>query len=80
MTQDALIALLRSRKVLVALVALIQSLVFAYWPHFPPAVWQAIDALAAALILGIAVEDAGAKASGTFRHADAAGRQAERDE
>lgn len=53
--------LLRSRKFWIAIVAVIQSILFQFVPNFPPAVWQAIDLLAGTLIVGIAVEDAGAK-------------------
>ena len=50
--------LLRSRKFWIALVAVVQSIIFAVWPGFPPDVWVAIDALAAVLIASIAYEDA----------------------
>jgi membrane protein CcdC involved in cytochrome C biogenesis len=57
--------LLRSRKVLLAGFALAQTVVFNMIPDFPPSVWQAIDALVISIIVGIALEDAGAKASGS---------------
>lgn len=59
-------SLLRSRKFLLVMFALAQTILFQFVPDFPPAVWQAIDALVAVLITMIAVEDAAAKRSGTF--------------
>ena len=56
--------LLKSRKVKLALFALCQTLVFHFIPDFPKEIWQAIDGLVVALIVGIAIEDAGLKASG----------------
>ena len=53
--------LIRSRKVMIALLALIQTIVFNFIPDFPQEVWIAIDAFALALIGAIAVEDAGQK-------------------
>lgn len=64
---QALKALLSSRKFLLVAFAMIQTVLFQFVPDFPPAVWQAIDALVAVLITMIAVEDAAAKRSGTFR-------------
>lgn len=46
-----------SRKFWIAVAAVVQSIVFALWPGFPPEVWQAIDGLAAVLIASIAYED-----------------------
>lgn len=54
-------SLLYSRKFWLAMVALIQTLVFTFVPNFPQEVWIAIDAVLVALIGAIAVEDAAAK-------------------
>lgn len=54
-------SLLYSRKFWLAVIALAQTLLFNFIPGFPPAVWQAIDAVLAVLIAAIAIEDAGAK-------------------
>jgi len=51
-------ALLRSRKFLVALFAVVQTIVFVLRPDMNQDVWKAIDALAAVLIAAIAHEDA----------------------
>jgi hypothetical protein len=50
--------LARSRKFWLAVVAVIQTAVFALIPEFPDAVWQAIDAILLWLIGMIAAEDA----------------------
>ena len=57
-------SLFGSRKFWIALVAMIQTIVFSLIPDFPEAVWLAIDALAAVLIAAIAIEDMGAKIGG----------------
>ena len=49
--------LLASRKFWISIFAVLQTIVFALWPGFPTAVWQAIDALAIVLISCIAYED-----------------------
>lgn len=49
--------LLNSRKFWLAVLALIQSVVFALIPGFPTAVWQAIDGVLSVLIITIAAED-----------------------
>ena len=54
-------ALLGSRKFLVALFAVVQTIVFVLRPDINQDVWKAIDALAAVLIAAIAHEDAAAK-------------------
>jgi hypothetical protein len=58
-------ALLKSRKFLLAVFAVAQSIVFGLQPEFPAEIWQAIDALVIALIAMIAVEDAAAKRAGS---------------
>ena len=58
---NVLKALLRSRKVWLAVIAAAQTIIFTLLPDFPPAVWQAIDAVIVAVIAGIAVEDAAEK-------------------
>jgi hypothetical protein len=54
--------LLQSRKFWLAVVGLVQTVLFQFVPDFPMEVWLAIDALLAVVIAGIAVEDAGEKA------------------
>ncbi len=54
--RNTLYALLHSRKVLLALVGVIQTLILHY-THVDPEVWTAIDALLLAVIAGIAYED-----------------------
>lgn len=58
---NVLKGLLRSRKVWLAVVAAAQTILFSYIPDFPPAVWQAIDAVIVAVIGSIALEDAALK-------------------
>lgn len=53
---QVLSSLLHSRKVLVALFAVVQALVLEYL-SIPDAVWQSIAALAGVLILSISYED-----------------------
>jgi hypothetical protein len=64
--KDAFSSLLKSRKFLLAAFAIVQTVLFQFVPDFPPAVWQAIDALVAVLITMIAVEDAALKSSGKW--------------
>jgi predicted choloylglycine hydrolase len=59
--KEMLLALLRSRKFWLAVIAVVQTIVFQFYPEFPPAMWQAIDGLLAVLIAGIAIEDAAEK-------------------
>ncbi|MCW7072203.1 MAG: hypothetical protein OCU12_07780 [Methanophagales archaeon] len=54
-------SLWRSRKFLIALLAVIQTVLFQFVPDFPESVWLSIDGLAAVVIAGIALEDAGEK-------------------
>jgi len=63
MTIDGIKTLLRSRKVLLALLGVVQTLVLAYL-NVRPEVWAAIDALLLVLIDGISKEDAAAKSAG----------------
>ena len=58
-----LLSLFRSRKFLVALFAVIQTVLFVLRPDINQDVWKAIDALAAVLIAAIAHEDAAAKSA-----------------
>lgn len=55
--------LLQSRKFWLAMLALVQTVVFQFFPQFPQSMWQAIDGVLAVLIAAIAVEDAGAKSA-----------------
>ncbi len=55
--------LFRSRKVMVALLGVIQTLVLHYL-NVPAEVWAAIDGLLLSVIAGITVEDAAAKRAG----------------
>jgi len=58
---NVLKGLLRSRKVWLAIVGVVQTIVFATMPDFDPTVWQAINVLLLAVIAGVAVEDAAEK-------------------
>ena len=58
---NVLKSLLRSRKVWLAIVGVVQTIVFATIPDFDPTVWQAINVLLLSVIAGIAVEDGCAK-------------------
>jgi len=50
-------SLLQSRKFWLAILALVQTILFHYLPTFPAQVWQAIDAVLVILIASIAYED-----------------------
>jgi hypothetical protein len=54
-------SLLVSRKFWLAIVALVQTILFQFVPSFPKDVWVAIDAVLAVLIASIAFEDAAEK-------------------
>ena len=56
-----IMGLLRSRKVLLAIIGIIQTIVFTLIPEFPPDVWKTINTLLLAVIGGIAIEDAAEK-------------------
>lgn len=47
----------RSRKFWIAIVAIIQTVLFSAIPDFPEEIWLAIDKLAGVLIAAIAAED-----------------------
>jgi hypothetical protein len=57
---DPILNLFKSRKFLLALFAVVQSIVF-HFCNVAPELWQAIDALVAVLIAMIAAEDAAQK-------------------
>lgn len=61
---EAIKMLLRSRKFLLSLVAVIQTVVFHFFPDIPDSLWIAIDGILAWLIANIALEDAAAKRAG----------------
>jgi hypothetical protein len=65
-------SLLRSRKFWLAVVGVVQTVLFQFVPSFPRELWQSIDVLLAVLIASIAVEDAGAKAGGCRCNRDVA--------
>lgn len=48
----------RSRKFWLAVVAMVQSILFALVPNFPKEVWMSVDAVLGVVIVSIAVEDA----------------------
>ena len=56
--------LLKSRKVLLAVIGIIQTIIFHLIPDFPPEVWKSINTLLLAVIGGIAIEDAAEKFGG----------------
>ena len=56
--------LLRSRKFWLAMLALLQTVLFQFVPDFPQEVWLSIDAVLAVVIAAIAVEDAAEKMAG----------------
>ena len=58
---ETLRALLHSRKVLIAVFAVVAKLILVYVPNFPPELWTAIEELAMVLIAAIAIEDAAEK-------------------
>ncbi len=59
--------LIQSRKFWLAMFALAQTILFQFFPQFPDAVWQAIDAVVVVLIGTIAVEDAAQKFGAAYR-------------
>jgi hypothetical protein len=57
--------LLHSRKFLLALVGVIQTVLFQFVPDFPKEVWLSINGLLIVVIATIAVEDVAAYNAGT---------------
>ena len=57
-------SLLRSRKFWLAVVGLVQTLLFHFVADFPQEIWLSINGLIAVVIASIAVEDAAAKFNG----------------
>ena len=55
----------KSRKFWLAVLGVVQTIVAHYF-EVPQDIWLAIDGLLVSLIMGIAIEDAGAKAGGNF--------------
>lgn len=53
-------ALVRSRKFWLTVFALVQTIVFQFFPDFPKEVWMSIDALVIVLVGAIAYEDGNA--------------------
>ncbi len=66
----AITALFRSRKFLLLLLAFVTTVIFHYIPNFPAEIWQALDAVIVAVIIGIAVEDAAEKAANPLAATD----------
>lgn len=58
--KSTILALLRSRKFLLALAAVVQTVLLHYL-DVPDDVWQAINLLIGSVIAGIAIEDAAEK-------------------
>lgn len=63
-----ILSLLRSRKFLISIAALFQSILFALIPNFPDAVWIALDGVFSVLIAAIAYEDGQQKRAGQRQH------------
>ena len=64
---DVLMALFRSRKFWLAVIGVIQTVFFFFWPEAPAGLWEAINTILLILIGAIAVEDAALKLSGKFQ-------------
>lgn len=62
-------SLFKSRKFLLAIFGLIQSIVLHYF-NVPPEIWQMVNALVGIVILGIAAEDSAEKISRSKIEAD----------
>lgn len=58
-------ALLRSRKFWLAVIGVVQTVLFQFVPDFPKEVWQSINILLGVLIAAIAIEDAAEKSAPT---------------
>lgn len=62
---DGLLSLFSSRKFLLAVLGVVQTVVLGLIPDINPAIWQSIDALLVVLIGSIAHEDAAEKRANT---------------
>ena len=58
---DGILSLFKSRKFWLAVVGVVQTAVFFFWPGMPEELWQAINTILLVLIGAIAVEDAANK-------------------
>ena len=68
---QGILSLFRSRKFWLAMVGIVQTVLFNLVPNFPEEIWQAINALMVILIATYAWEDAAAKrAAGTIELID----------
>jgi hypothetical protein len=61
---NALKALAKSRKVLLALLGVVNSVLYFFVPDFPKEIWQSVNIFLGLVIAGITIEDAALKASG----------------
>lgn len=57
-------SLIHSRKFWLSIIAVIQTIVFAFLPDFPDFVWEAINVILLFLVGMIALEDSAAKLNG----------------
>ena len=58
---NVLTSLFKSRKFWLAVVGVIQTVFFFFWPEAPEGLWEAINTILLILIGAIAVEDAAMK-------------------
>ena len=58
------LSLFKSRKFWLAVIGVIQTVFFFFWPDAPDGLWEAINTILLILIGAIAVEDAAAKING----------------
>jgi len=58
---DGILSLFRSRKFWLAVVGVVQTIFFFFWPEAPDGLWEAINTILLILIGAIAVEDAAQK-------------------
>lgn len=61
-----ILSLFKSRKFWLAVIGVIQTVFFFFWPEAPEGLWEAINTILLILIGAIAVEDAALKISGNF--------------
>ena len=61
---SGILSLFKSRKFWLALVGVVQTIFFFFWPEAPAGLWEAINTILLILIGAIAVEDAATKLSG----------------